>query len=99
MKIKTTNEDENSPLISTNNSKDQIVNVIGDIGWWQIEKSLIVFVVSIPGLAHIFLTPFLMPKSDFWCEDSFNNETLVRNYIHHIIMFNTELLHLIIEQL
>lgn len=44
--------------------------MIGDIGPWQVEKCLIVFLVSIPGLAQIFLTAFLMPKTDFWCEDS-----------------------------
>ena len=44
--------------------------MIGEIGPWQIEKFLIVFLVSIPGLAQIFLTAFLMPKTDFWCEDS-----------------------------
>lgn len=55
--------------------KDQIVNVIGEIGWWQVEKSLIVFLVSIPGLAHIFLLPFLMPKVEFWCEDRIENGT------------------------
>ena len=44
--------------------------MIGEIGLWQIEKFLIVFLVSIPGLAQIFLTAFLMPKTDFWCEDS-----------------------------
>ena len=56
--------------------KDQIVNVIGEIGWWQVEKSLIVFLVSIPGLAHIFLLPFLMPKVKFWCENGVENETI-----------------------
>lgn len=47
---------------------------------WQVEKSLIVFLVSIPGLAHIFLTAFLIPKIDFWCDDSdyagVDNDTL-----------------------
>ena len=54
--------------------------VIGEIGVWQVEKSLIVFLVSIPGLAQIFLTAFLLPKTDFWCDDSayagVDNETL-----------------------
>ena len=54
--------------------------VIGEIGVWQVEKSLIVFLVSIPGLAQIFLTAFLLPKIDFWCDDSayadVDNETL-----------------------
>ena len=47
-----------------------LFKVIGEIGPWQIEKCLIVFLVSIPGLAQIFLTAFLLPKTDFWCEDS-----------------------------
>ena len=64
-------EEESSPLKrkETASNKDQIVAVIGEKGMWQFEKSLIVFLVSIPGLAHIFLTPFLFPKTDFWCSD------------------------------
>lgn len=76
MEKKAADDEEASPLKSQKISKDQIVNVIGDIGWWQFEKSLIVFLVSIPGLAHIFLTPFLMPKYNFWCKDADMNETL-----------------------
>ena len=78
MEKKAADDEEASPLKSQKISKDQIVSVIGDIGWWQFEKSLIVFLVSIPGLAHIFLTPFLMPKYNFWCKDADMNETLVR---------------------
>ena len=40
--------------------------MIGEIGVWQVEKSLIVFLISIPGLAQIFLTAFLLPKIDFF---------------------------------
>ena len=43
--------------------------VVGPVGRWQLEKAAMVFLISIPGLAHIFLTPFLMPATDFWCED------------------------------
>ena len=39
--------------------KDQIVAVIGETGRWQLEKILIVFLISIPGLAHIFVSAFL----------------------------------------
>ena len=66
-------------------SPDCVVpKVIGEIGAWQVEKSLIVFLVSIPGLAHIFLTAFLLPKTDFWCDDSDyagdDNQTLKVSY-------------------
>ena len=58
--------------------KDQIVNVIGETGRWQLEKILIVFLVSIPGLAHIFVSAFVAPKRDFWCSeiitDTLDNE-------------------------
>lgn len=69
-----TNEEESSPLKTKENipNKDQIVSVIGEKGIWQLEKSLIVFLVSIPGLGHIFLTPFLFPKTDFWCSNENN---------------------------
>ena len=46
-----------------------MVEVVGPVGRWQLEKAAIVFLISIPGLAHIFLTPFLMPATDFWCGD------------------------------
>ena len=46
-----------------------MVAVVGPVGRWQLEKAAIVFLISIPGLAHIFLTPFLMPATDFWCGD------------------------------
>ena len=49
--------------------QDQIVAVIGETGRWQLEKILIVFLVSIPGLAHIFVSAFVAPKRDFWCID------------------------------
>ena len=67
--------------------------VIGEIGVWQLEKSLIVFLVSIPGLAQIFLTAFLLPKIDFWCDDSeyagVDNETLkVSSPNNHLITLN-----------
>ena len=43
--------------------------MVGPVGRWQLEKAAMVFLISIPGLAHIFLTPFLMPATDFWCGD------------------------------
>ena len=43
--------------------------MVGQVGRWQLEKAAMVFLISIPGLAHIFLTPFLMPATDFWCGD------------------------------
>ena len=48
---------------------DQIVSVIGNTGRWQLEKLLLVFLVSIPGVAHIFVSAFVAPKTDFWCEE------------------------------
>ena len=44
---------------------DQIVSVIGNTGRWQLEKLLLVFLVSIPGVAHIFVSAFVAPKTDF----------------------------------
>jgi len=46
---------------------DQITNVIGEVGRWQLEKVLIVFLASAPGLAHIFHAAFITPKQKFWC--------------------------------
>lgn len=49
--------------------QDQIVAVIGEVGRWQLEKILIVFLVSVPGLAHVFISAFVFAKVDFWCAD------------------------------
>jgi len=66
--------DETEPAIpvmkaADETPKDQIVAVIGETGRWQLEKILIVFLVSIPGLAHIFVSAFVAPKRDFWCAE------------------------------
>jgi len=47
---------------------DQITNIIGEVGKWQIEKVLLIFLASAPGLAHIFHASFITPKQKFWCE-------------------------------
>jgi len=47
---------------------DQITNVIGEVGRWQVEKVLLVFIVAAPGLAHIFHSAFITPKTKYWCE-------------------------------
>jgi len=55
---------------------DQISKVIGEVGRWQLEKILIVFVAAAPGLAHIFHAGFITPKQKFWCERAeFTNGT------------------------
>jgi len=73
------NADENTPAIKgveQKTSDDQIISVIGETGTWQLQRIFIVFIVSIPGLAHIFVSPFSMPKTDFWCiDDDGNNMT------------------------
>jgi len=51
---------------------DQVINVIGEIGRWQLEKILIVFLAAAPGLAHIFHAGFITPKQKFWCEEAFD---------------------------
>ena len=47
--------------------KDPMASVIGEFGKWQFQKSLIVFFVGIPGLAHIFSSVFVAAKVDYWC--------------------------------
>lgn len=53
---------------------DQITNCIGEVGRWQIEKIIIVFIAAAPGLAHIFHASFITPKQKFWCEQALNSE-------------------------
>jgi len=46
---------------------DQITAVIGEVGRWQVEKILLVFIAAAPGLAHIFHSAFITPKTKAWC--------------------------------
>ena len=65
-------ETEAGPLMNNGDDEsesDQIVTVIGNTGRWQLEKLLLVYLVSIPGVAHIFVSSFIFPKTDFWCEE------------------------------
>jgi len=58
---------------------DQITAVIGETGKWQLQRIAIVFFISIPGLAHIFVSPFSMPKTDFWCYDELTDSNHTKN--------------------
>jgi hypothetical protein len=49
--------------------KDKLAEIIGEIGRWQLQNIFIVFLVGIPGLAHIYSSVFVAAKSDFWCSD------------------------------
>ena len=66
--------------------KDQIVAVIGETGRWQLQKILIVFFVSIPGLAHIFVSAFVAPKQDFWCADDLDDNDVLENGVPENIL-------------
>jgi hypothetical protein len=58
--------------------KDPIATVIGDIGRWQLQRIAVVFLVSMPGLCHIFCVVFGTVKVDYWCADNdaiLNNDT------------------------
>ena len=52
-------------------SRDPIADIIGDVGKWQIQKILLLFMLSIPGLAMIFSVPFVFNKTDYWCDEEF----------------------------
>ena len=54
-------------------SKDPIAEIIGDVGKWQIQRILIVFVIGIPGIAHVFSAAFIAAKTDYWCKDDLPN--------------------------
>ena len=51
------------------NSNDAIADIVGDIGKWQVQKIILVFLISVPGLALMFSVPFVFYKTDFWCEE------------------------------
>jgi len=72
----TKGEKETDPAIPKAAPKgDQVTNVIGEVGRWQLEKILIVFIAAAPGLAHIFHAGFITPKQKFWCEKAINDKT------------------------
>ena len=41
--------------------------IIGEMGKWQLRNIAIVFVIGVPGLAHIYSSAFVAAKTDFWC--------------------------------
>ena len=54
-------------------SKEPIGEIMGEIGKWQIQRILIVFVIGIPGIAHVFSAAFIAAKTDYWCTDDLPN--------------------------
>ena len=44
--------------------------IIGEMGRWQMQNILIVFLVGIPGLAHVYSSVFVAAKTDYWCLDN-----------------------------
>lgn len=61
--------------------KEPMAYVIGEIGKWQLQNIAIVFVIGIPGLAHIFSSVFVAAKTDYWCADDLQpgDDPLVAN--------------------
>ena len=53
--------------------KEPIGEIMGEIGKWQIQRILIVFVIGIPGIAHVFSAAFIAAKTDYWCKDDLPN--------------------------
>jgi len=69
-------EKETDPAIPKAAPKgDQVTKVIGEVGRWQLEKILIVFIAAAPGLAHIFHAGFITPKQKFWCKSAIDAAT------------------------
>ena len=42
----------------------------GEMGRWQWQNILIVFLVGIPGLAHVYSSVFVAAKTEYWCLDN-----------------------------
>ena len=49
----TQEEKSEAPAVKGDQKGDQITNVIGEVGRWQIEKILIVFFAAAPGKSDI----------------------------------------------
>jgi len=60
-------------------SKDPIAEIIGDVGKWQIQRILLLFIISLPGLALIFSVPFVFNKTDFWCDRNIDDNINSQN--------------------
>ena len=56
---------------------------IGEVGRYQITRSVAVLLVSVPGLCHIFLVVFSTIKTDFWCEDGSVNDDAKSECAHN----------------
>ena len=64
--------------VPTAKPKEPLAEIMGEIGKWQVQRILIVFVIGIPGIAHVFSAAFIAAKTDYWCKD--NLEDGVSNY-------------------
>ncbi len=58
----------------TKKAADPISDAIGEVGKWQAWRVFIAFLVSVPGLCHIYGVVFSTVKTDYWClaEDGTN---------------------------
>lgn len=55
--------------------KDKMNEIIGQMGRWQMQNIAIVFLIGIPGLAHIYSSAFVAAKTDFGCINDGGNLT------------------------
>ena len=79
--IKENNGPTTEPMlmeVPTAKPKEPLAEIMGEIGKWQVQRILIVFVIGIPGIAHVFSAAFIAAKTDYWCKD--NLEDGVSNY-------------------
>ena len=56
-------------MASSKRAPDKMNEIIGEMGRWQMQNILIVFLVGIPGLAHVYSSVFVAAKTDYWCLD------------------------------
>ena len=83
------NQETHNNNNSTNSdvkSKDPIADIIGEFGKWQVQKIILMFLISVPGLAMIFSVPFVFYKTEYGCVES--NSILVGASNDSIISLN-----------
>ena len=56
--------------------KEPLAVIMGEIGKWQIQRIAIVFMIGIPGIAHVFSAAFIAAKTDYWCKDELSDDVL-----------------------
>ena len=74
-----TREEKEIKSPSSGAHDDPIGATVGDFGAWQLRRVVLVFLLSLPGLCHIYMVVFGTAKSDFYCKDEYQEVCTYRH--------------------